>query len=78
MTPQQVITEIKKQLSELNYNEGDYCLIVYKTIGYEVDEEREVYKVYKTFSVFEQNITKDLDDINKDFGVDIDIWEFDN
>lgn len=73
MTPQETINEIQKQLTDLKFNEGEYCLIVYKfTFG-----EQVVYRVYKTFTAFEQNISKCLDEIPKDYGVDIDIWQFD-
>ena len=77
MTPQEIITEIQKQLTDLKYNEGEYCLIVYKTIGYKHEENKQVYRVYNTFALFEQNISKCLDEILEEFGVDVDIWQFD-
>ena len=77
MTPQEVITEIQKQLTDLKYNDGEYCLIVYKTIGCSKEEKKEVYKVYNTISAFEKSIHKDLKEIPNDFEVDVDIWQFD-
>jgi hypothetical protein len=77
MTPQEIITEIQKQLTDLKYQEGEYCLIVYKTIGYKHEENKQVYRVYNSFSLFEQNISKCLDEISEEFGVDVDIWQFD-
>jgi hypothetical protein len=77
MTPQEIITEIQKQLTDLKYNEGEYCLIVYKTIGYKQEENKQVYRVYNSFVLFEQNISKCLDEISEEFGVDVDIWQFD-
>ena len=77
MTPQEIITEIQKQLTDLKYQEGEYCLIVYKTIGYKHEENKQVYRVYNSFILFEQNIGKCLDEIPQELGVDVDIWQFD-
>ena len=77
MTLQEIITEIQKQLTDLKYNEGEYCLIVYKTITFKNYEKKEVYRVYNSFSTFEQNMGKCLDEIEEDFGIDVDIWQFD-
>jgi hypothetical protein len=77
MTPQEVINEIQRQLTDLKYNEGEYCLIVYKTYDMQEIQAHDVHRIYKTFSALEQNISNDLKEIPKHFGVDVDIWQFD-
>lgn len=77
MTPQEIIVEIKRQLTELKFEEGDYCLVVLRTDGFMEIRRKEIYKIYKTFSGFESDIEKCINGISSDFGVDIDIWKFD-
>jgi hypothetical protein len=77
MTPQEIIVEIKRQLVELNFEEGEYCLVVLKTLTFLNNPRKEVYKIYKTYSKFESDIEKCINGISSDYGVAIEIWKFD-
>jgi hypothetical protein len=77
MTPQEIKKEILRQIIQLEYNEGDYCLIVYKTIEMENEETKIVFKVYNGYNTFSNDIENCLEEISEDFGVEIDIWQFD-
>jgi hypothetical protein len=77
MTPQEIITEIKRQLTELKFEDGEYCLVVLKTNGYMEVRRKDIFKVYKSFTSFESDIERCINSISSDYGVDIDIWKFD-
>jgi hypothetical protein len=77
MTPPEIIVEIKRQLTELKFEEGEYCLVVHKTNGFMEVRRKDIYKIYRTFLAFESDIEKCINEISTEFGVDIEIWKFD-
>jgi hypothetical protein len=77
MTPQEIIVEIKRQLTELKFEEGEFCLVVLKTLTFLNNPRKEIYKIYKKYSDFESDVEKCINGISSDYGVDIEIWKFD-
>ena len=52
MTPPEIIVEIKRQLTELKFEEGEFCLVVLKTLTFLNNPRKEIYKIYKKYSDF--------------------------
>lgn len=69
-----LVDKVKGLINKLKYQENTYCIILY-----EVSENKNtnVKKVYQSFDDFFYSITNDVQSIEKEKGIEIDVWEFD-
>jgi hypothetical protein len=77
MTTKEILTDIQKQLNDLKYEYGDYCIIVYRVWNPKTFVIKEVYQVYRGFSDFAISLDDCIKSISEEYGIDIDIWKYD-
>jgi hypothetical protein len=77
MTTKEILTEIQRQLKDLKYEHGDYCIIVYRVYSAKTFGVKEVYQVYRGFSDFAISLDDCIKSISEDYGIEIDIWKYD-
>ena len=69
-----LVDKVKGLINKLKYQENTYCIILY-----EISENKNtnVKRVYQSFDDFFYLITNDVKLIEKEKGIEIDVWEFD-
>ena len=69
-----LVDKVKGLINKLKYQENTYCIILY-----EISENKNtnVKRVYQSFDDFLYSITNDVESIEKEKGIEIDVWEFD-
>lgn len=77
---QQKIEDFIEKLSQDNLIEGEYCIIIYKTINgglYNNFSQKVVFKIYKDINNFKDKVYKDIEKTDAKFGIDVQCWKFD-
>lgn len=69
-----LVDKVKGLINKLKYQENTYCIILYEVTE---NKNTNVKKVYQSFDDFFYSITKDVESIEKEKGIEIDVWEFD-
>ena len=70
---QEFIDLVNQDLKEGLYNDGDYCIIFYKTQG----SNKQVHKIYKNVKDYEKCVSEDVVELNPMYGISFEVWLFD-
>lgn len=69
--------QIRQDISNGEYKEGDYCVIVYKTRGNPIPTMKAPKSIYKNVDEFEKKAPEEITSIPPEFGVQLEVWLFD-